>query len=234
VIRLQFNDSRNLQSSCAVLLISFTEVIGCVPSSRGCQILKLHRLLQKPLHAMQNCCSYCAHHQAGFVIFSPRTLLCLLIILIFPILPMFGTCNNTQTVSNNYPNLVKCFFGLSGRLSRVFSHLCNFLLSSNCCLCGFNSLSCHRGLTLIIILDSFLFLITASKLRFLSFLCHKLVFGSQAAQLPKDSKSFCLQGTLVLVGLMMSSCGTLRRFAIFASRKWRKVLFQSIDNCSWC
>jgi len=33
---------------------------------------------------------------------------------------------------------------------------------------------------------------------------------------------------------MTSSCGTVCQFTVFASRKWRNELFQSIDHCSLC
>ena len=66
----------------------------------------------------------------------------------------------------------------------------------------------------------------------MSFLCRKLLFGSQAAQCPQGSDSFCLQATLAFIRLMTSLSWTLSRFAVSARRKWRKVLFQSIDHCS--
>jgi len=152
LIHLWFNNSQNPQFGCAVLLISFTEVIGCVHPSRLCQFVKLHLLLLKYLHALLDHFGYCAHHPAGFAIFAQLALLCLFIILIFP------TCNIAQTVSDSHYHLMKRFFGLSGHQCRVFRRLCSFLLLPNRCLCVFNSLSCPSGFSQNIILDLFLFL----------------------------------------------------------------------------
>jgi len=68
--------------------------------------------------------------------------------------------------------------------------------------------------------------------RFSLFLCRKLLFGSQAAQFPKGSDSVCLQAALAFIRLMTSLGWPLCRFTVSAHRKWRKVLFQSIDHCS--
>jgi len=74
--------------------------------------------------------------------------------------------------------------------------------------------------------------------RFSSFLCRKLHFGSQAAQCPKCSDSLCFQAALAFIHMMMSLGWPLCRFAVSPSRKWPKVLFRSIDHCSlrgiWC
>ena len=234
MIYLRFNNSQNPQFGCAVLLLSLTEVFGCVPPSRMCQFVKLYLLLLEPLHAMLDHFRYCAHHPAGLVIFAQLAQLCLFIILIFPIIPIVGTCNIAQTVSDSNHHLVKWFFGISGRLSWVFIRLCNFLLLSNCCLCSLKSLSCPSGLSLNIIVDPFVFLFTASEVHFLMFLWQQLLFGSQDAQCPKGLDSFCLQAALALIRMMTSSCGTHCSFAVIASRLWRKVLFWSIDCCSLC
>jgi len=52
IISLGLNDGRNPQFRCAILRISFTEVVGCIVPSRLCQFVKLHLLLPKPLHAL--------------------------------------------------------------------------------------------------------------------------------------------------------------------------------------
>jgi len=112
---LGLNDGRNPQSRCAVLLICFTEVVGCILPSHLCQFVQLHLLLPKPLHAMLCHFADCAHHPAGFVIFAQLALLCPFIILIFPILPIVRTCKITQTVSDSLHHLLKRLFGLCVR-----------------------------------------------------------------------------------------------------------------------
>jgi len=156
-IRLLLNDCRNLQSRFAVLLISFMEVIDCVLPSRLCQFVELHPRLRNPLLVLLHHFRNCAHHPAGFIIFAHLALLCLCIILIFPILPIVGTCKITQTVSNSNHHLQKCLFRVSVGQSHVFSVPRIFLLLLNRCLCIFNSLSCPSSLSLNIILDPFFF-----------------------------------------------------------------------------
>ena len=141
----------------------FTEVVCCVPPSWLGQFVNFHLLLLKPLHAMLNSFIYCAHHPAGFVIFAQLSLLCLFIILFFPILSLIGKYNMAQTVSDSNHYLAKRLFELSGHQFSVFRCLHNFLLLSNHYLCGFNSLVCPSGLCLHIILDRFLSLSLLKK-----------------------------------------------------------------------
>jgi hypothetical protein len=150
------NDDWNPQFGCAVLLISFTEVVGCILPSRLCQFIKLHLLLPKALHALLDRFGDYAHHPAWFIIFAQLALLCLLI-LIFPILSIVGTCKITQTVSDSSLHLLKSLFGFSGRQPRDFSMHHVVLLLLNRCHCVFNWLSCPSGLSLNIILNPFLF-----------------------------------------------------------------------------
>jgi len=150
IIRLQFKACRNLQLGCAVLLCCFTEVVGCVPPSCLCQFFKIHLLQLKPLHVLLYSLGDCAHHPAGFVIFAQLALLWLFIILMFPILPIIGTCKIAQTVSSSHHHLLKQPFGLSGCQSHVFSCPWVFLLhaiaasaSSTCFLTTAVSLSTY-------------------------------------------------------------------------------------------
>jgi len=66
IIRLQLNDCRNPQSRCAVLLIPFTEEVGCILPSRLSQFIEPHLLPLKPLHVLLYRFGDCAHHPAGF------------------------------------------------------------------------------------------------------------------------------------------------------------------------
>jgi len=177
LIRLRFNDSRHLQFTCALLHVSLREVIGCVPPSWLCQFFKLYLLLPIPLHVRLDRFRYCTHQPAGFVIFTQLAQLSVFLSLIFPILPMVGTCNIAQTVSDSRYHRVKHKFGLSGCQCRVFSCLRKFSLLPNLCFCGFSSLSCPSGLSLNIILDPFLFHYTVQEVCFSLFLCRKLPFG---------------------------------------------------------
>jgi len=146
IICLRLNQYRNPQFGCAVLLISFTEEIRCILPSWLCQFVKLHLLLPKALHALLYCCGDCAHHPAGLVIFAMLAQLCHFI-LIFPILPIIGTCKITQIVYDSSHHLLKSVFGLSGRQSCDFSMHHIVLLLLNRCLCVFNSLYCPSGLS---------------------------------------------------------------------------------------
>jgi len=97
-----------------------------------------------------------------------------------------------------------------------------------------NSHSSHSGHALHQILDPFLFLFIGYKMRFLSFLCRKLLIRSQAAQCSQCSDAFCHQATLAFIGLMMTTCGVICQFAVFARRMSRQVLFRNIDHCIMC
>ena len=157
-------------------------------------------------------------------------MLCTLIIL--PILLIVRTCKIDQTVSDSIQHLLKRLSQLPGGQSPIFSTSYIFLLLPNCCLCVLNSLSCHSGLSLHVILDLFLFLFVIQKVHFLSSLCRKLFFGSQTMQCTYGSDSFSFQAVLAFIHLMTSPCGLIGQFAIPTSWKWWKVLFRSIDHCS--
>jgi len=157
IIWVQFNDCQYHQIGCAVLRISFPEVVSCVPPSRLCEFVKLHLLLPKPLNALLYRFGDCAHHPAGLIIFAQLALLCLFIILIFPILPMVRTSNMTQTVSSSNYHLLKSLFGISVRQSRISRFPCFFLQLPNRCVCLFNLLSCPSSFSHNIILDRFFF-----------------------------------------------------------------------------
>jgi hypothetical protein len=141
-------------------------------------------------------------HTASFIIFAQLALFNVFIILIFPILPIVGTCKITHTISDSNQHLIKSLFGLSGRQSRDFSLRHIVLLLLYRCLCVFNSLSCPSSFSLNIILNPFLFLFIAEEVYFLAFFCSKLLVGSQAAQSPKGSDRLCFQAALAFSRLM--------------------------------
>jgi len=232
MIHLGLNDSQNPQFSCAVLCISFMEVVSCILPSWSCQFIKLYLLLPKSLQALLHLFGDCAHHPAGLVIIVPLALLCVFTILIFPILPIVGNCNIAQIVSNSNHHRRKCFFGIFGRQSHIFSCLSIFLLIPNHCLCVLNSLCRPSGFSLNIILNPFLFLFVASEECFSWSLSHKLLIGSHTAQCPKGSDSFCFETALAFICLMTLLGQPLYWCALFARRNWRKDLFWSIDHCS--
>jgi hypothetical protein len=126
------------------------------------------------------------------------------------------------------------YLGVSGRQSRVSNSLFILLLLHKCCLCIFNSLSCHSGLSLNIILNPYIFLCVTKDVDFSSFLGSKLLFGSQAAQCHQGSHRYCFQTALAFIALMTSSCALLGSLGQFAHGKWRKVLFLSIDQFCVC
>jgi len=129
---------------------------------------------------------------------------------------------------------MKCFFRLYGCQSCVLSCLRIYLLLPNCCLCVFNLLSSPRGCSLDLTLDPHLVLMITWELRFPSFLGHERLCALQAAPRPIGSDSFCFQAAFAFIPLLTSSCRILFWFAVFASRKWRILLFWSIDYCSLC
>jgi hypothetical protein len=127
------------------------------------QFVKPQLLIPKALHAVLYRFGDCANHPARFFIFAQLAMPCILfiIILVFPILLIIGICKITQTVSDSFQHLLKCDFRLSGCRSSLFNIYHMFLLLHHCCLCVLNSLSCHCGLSLHIILDPFLSLFVA-------------------------------------------------------------------------
>jgi len=149
---------RNPQFGSPILHICLTEVVRCVPPSRLRQFVKPHLLLPKTLYALWYWFGDWAHHPARFVVITHLAELCMffIIILVFAILLIAGTCMIAQTVSDCIQHLFKCCFGLSGCLPHDFSSSHIIQLFYNRCLCDLNSLSCHSRLPLQIILDPFL------------------------------------------------------------------------------
>jgi len=131
IIDFWFQDCGNTQFSCAVLLVSFMEVVGLISQSRLCHVVNFHLLLAKPLYMLLDHFGGCAHHPAGFIIFArlaPQH--CNFIILIFAILHIVRTSKMAQTVfdSNLHPWNVPLG---SEVVNPTFSA---FLLLSWCCL----------------------------------------------------------------------------------------------------
>ena len=95
MIHLWLNDFRNRQIECALLPISFTEVVSCIPPYGLSQFIELHLLRPTAPHALVCRFDDYANHPAGFVMIAHLTQLSLFMILIFPILQIFGTCEIT-------------------------------------------------------------------------------------------------------------------------------------------
>jgi len=160
---LWLHNRRNLQFSHSVLHICLMEVVGRVPTSRLHWFVKPHLLLPKALHVVLYCFGDCAHHPARFIIFAQLAKLCifLIMILVFPILHILETCKIAQTVLDSIQNLPEWCFGLCGCRSCLFN-ICHILLPLlNHGLCVLNSSSCHRGLSIHMILDPFPFFFIA-------------------------------------------------------------------------
>jgi len=162
-VYLGLHNCRNLQFSRPVLHISLTEVVCCIPPSRLHQFVKPHPLLPNALYLVLYCFGDCAHHPARLIIFAQPAKLCIFFIinLVFPILLIFGTWKIAQTVSDSILHLLKCSFRFCGCPSYLFNISHMFQLLHNCCLCVLNSLSCHCGRSIHIILDPFLLLFIA-------------------------------------------------------------------------
>jgi len=231
IVCLWLNDCWNPQVRCAVHIISFTEVVGCILPSQLSQFVELHLLLPKPIHALLYRFIDCAYHPSGFVNLAQLSLPTHIIILIFPILPIIGTYKITQTVSNGNQHLLNRLLRLLGRQSCNFSMRYIVLLLLNRCLCVFTLLSCPNCFSFNIILNLFLLVFIAYEVCFSSFLCRKLLFVSHAVQGPKGSDSLCLEAALAFIRWLTSLGWPCCWFAVCASVKWRKVHFRTIDHC---
>lgn len=64
------NDCRKLQFSCAIGVISSPEIVSRVPPSRLYQLVQPYRLLPKSLDGVLHNFWDCAHHAAGFTMFT--------------------------------------------------------------------------------------------------------------------------------------------------------------------
>jgi hypothetical protein len=104
------------------------------------------------------------------IIFTQLAELCSFFIIVvdFHRLLIVGTYKIEQTVSDSIQPLVKPALGLSGCRPRGFTGRNIFQLLRNRYLCVLNSLSCHSGFSLHIMLKPFLFLFIAQKEHFLS------------------------------------------------------------------
>jgi hypothetical protein len=100
-----------------------------------------------------------AYQPAGFVIIAQLALLSHLIMLIFPILLINGTCNITQTVSRSNLRFLKSLFALSGSQSLHFRMPHIVLRILNRWLCLFNSIPYPSGFSVNRILNPFVFLL---------------------------------------------------------------------------
>jgi len=160
----------------------------------------------------------CSHQPVGFVIFAQHAQLRIffIFILLLPIQPIIGTCKIAQTLYDAVNISSNVVFRLWGCQSCLFSISHIFQLLLNCCLCIFNSFSCHSGFTIHIILDPFLLLFIAHQAGFLSLPRCKLLIGLQAVHCLKASDPFCFQAALAVICLMMWSCGVHCQITIFA------------------
>jgi len=148
--------------------------------------------------------------------------------------PHHRNLNDRSDCPDCIQHLFKCHFWLSGGQSHLFNIAHFFLLLLAYCLCVFNSLSCHRSLSLHIILNPLLCLFITQEVRFSWFLRCKLHFESQVTQCSKCSDPFCLQPGHPFLRLITLSCGLLCWFAIFTCQDMGKVLCQSINHCISC
>jgi len=156
----QLNYSRNLEFSHPLLRISLIKVVCYVSPAWLHQFVKIHLLLPKTLYLMLYYFGNWGNHPAGFIIFTELTKFRIIsiIILVFRIISIVRTGQNLQTISNGNQHPLKCCFRLCGCQCHLFniSHIVQFL--RNYCVCIFNSLYCHSGLSTQIILESLLLL----------------------------------------------------------------------------
>jgi len=136
------------------------------------QLFNHQQLSPKTHHTMLCHVGDCAHHPSSFIVFTQLAQVCIffIIILIFPILAVVRTCKIAGNISDGIQDLLTCCFRVSG----CHTHRCSisniFLLLLNRCLCVFNPLSCHSGLSIHTILDPFLCPFIAHTVHFFSFL----------------------------------------------------------------
>jgi len=96
------NDCQNLQSGCPAFPISLMEVVGQVPPSLLHQCIKIYPLLMNTF-AVKPCCFGNSLLQPDRVIIFTQLAqqgTFFIIILVFTILPIIGTCKSVQTNSN--------------------------------------------------------------------------------------------------------------------------------------
>jgi len=166
------NDRPNLQCGQHVHHICRREVVNRIHPFRLRQFIKPYLVLPKSLFELFDQFGDCAHHPAGSIIFAQLAPLWIffIVVLIFSILLIIGTCKITQSVSNNIQHLLEWFSGLSCCQFRLFSISHIILLLLKRCLYIFYSLPCHSGFSIHIILRPLHILIIAEKVCFLSFL----------------------------------------------------------------
>jgi len=236
MFHLRLNDCWNLRLACAILLISLTEGVSRVSLSRLWQLVNLHLLWPKTLHALLYSFGDCANHPARFVIFAQlaQPWNFFINVVVVPIILIVGSCKMAQTVSHSIKRLLQCSFGLPGCQSPLFSNSHILLLMLDHYLSIFNSLSCHGGFSVQRIIDEFPLIIVVWNMQFLSFLRHKMHFRSYDAQCSKGSDPLRFQAALASIFLMTSSSGPLCGFAAFTRQKWRQLPFQSFDQDIVC
>ena len=230
IIRLQWNDCCYPEFRCVILLISCAEAVSCILPSWLCQFIKLYPLLPQPLHALLYSFGHYAHHPAVFVMCPQFALLCLFMIIIFPVLPIINTCKITHTDLNRDNHPVKSRFILSVCQFCDFSMLHIFILLLNCCLCIFNLLSCPSGFSLNKIPYPFVLLFIAWEVCFSLFLGYKLLFWSLSAQCPKGIDLFWFQATVAFIPLITSLGGLLYWMTISAHLNWREGPVRSMNH----
>jgi len=229
IIRLGLNHRCNLQFGGSVNLVPLTGVIGNIFPAWLYQFMKLHLLLPETLHPVLDHGGNCVHHPAGFIIFAQLARLCIfiVIILILPTLPIIGTCKIAPTISNGVQHLLECCLQVSCCQSRFFNISHIVLLLLNCCLCVCNSHSCHSGISIHIILNSFHLCFIPWTVCFWMFPCRKLCYAPRA-------------GAIFTVKLRLSSfvwwhCRVEHCAHLFICLgEWRNYLFVSIDRCILC
>jgi len=201
--------------------ISLMEVVSCVHPFRLGQFVKHHPLMTKTLHVVLYHVVDCAHHPAGFVIFTEHAKLWIffIIILIFTILLIVWKCKIAQTDSIRSQHLLEWWFRLSGCRSYLFGIAHIFLQLYNRGLCIVNTLLCHSVLSIHIILDPCVFLFFGSTVRFSSFLRRNLLFRSQAAQSTRFQDHFYLKAALAFTCIMTWLLGALRRCDVCARQE---------------
>lgn len=131
MIDFSLNECRNALFEFPMCDALLTDQVGCVFVSRISRVVK--RILCKPksLEALLHHFGKCAHHPAWFIIFALLALFYVCIIFLFPILPIFRTCDITYTVLDSNNNLTKSCVRIFSRQSSRFGCLHIFLLPLN-------------------------------------------------------------------------------------------------------
>ena len=151
---------RNLQFGSAIDDICFPEVVGNFPPSCIGKFCKLLLLLHSTHRVVESYFGDWTYLQTRciMIIWLAALWIFIIIFLVFPILLIIRTFQTAHTVADTIHYCLKSCAVLSGCCAYMFSSHHISQVFPNLSLCLLNICSCHRGISLSIILDPFLWI----------------------------------------------------------------------------